>query len=136
MRLIKHNSSERLYPSRIIRLAMQVCVYIACLFVGGCTNPDHSPDVWRSRISQNTPLGSNKAHIAAYLRANSLTLTDNIARPLPEGERNDKVYKRASATIETPDSWISRNSKLILDFYFDDDDKLVYFTVQETYSSL
>ncbi len=136
MIISNNESSFRPLVKFLNPLIRTVLFWLLCVFLGSCTNPEYSVEAWNSRISQDLPLGSAKASVASYLAANSLSLTDNVATPLPDANTNSRVFRRASTSIDVPDSFLFRNRKLIFDFYFDDDDRLISFKILETYASL
>lgn len=109
--------------------------FVILLLSFACSASEDFKELWDKRISQHLPIGSKKGQVKEYLETHSLILNDGIARPLPGGQERDRVYKLSSAPIDVPDTWTHRNSKLLLEFYFDEDGRLAYYRAHETYAS-
>jgi hypothetical protein len=86
--------------------------------------PRISPDQLRTRISTELPLGTKRSEIEAWLQSRGLSFRDIYA---------EKSDKRIGLNGEIPHiyrfEWMG--SRFIqYTFYFDKDDKLIYFSVE------
>ena len=120
------------YLSRI-KLVVVLIVVCKAILLTSCSGDQPSREALETALKGELPVGTTKQEIETLLLNRGIPYSDGMRQTIFDTPKSGRTYRTIVAAVDV-DSLFFSNSKIIIDFYLDDNDRLVELKVQQTSS--